>query len=314
MIYTGEALTVLKTLPAESVNCVMTSPPYWSMRDYGVKGQLGLEPTIQEYINNLCDIFDEVKRVLRNDGTCWVNLGDTYNNSAPGSRNKARWPKQSRNDHQPKNRKILKTIGKKCLLQIPSRFAIEMCNRGWILRNELIWHKPNAMPESAKDRFTMDFEKIFFFVKNKKYWFEQQFEAIKLESIKRERRGNKENKYSKDQHLPPGVHANTMSQTRKYKGYDGIEEEFKNRKGRNMRCIWKISSTPCRKKHFAVFPKELCITPIQAGCPKGGIVLDMFTGAGTTGLVAANLGRKFIGIELNPEYVKIAEERIKAEK
>ena len=171
-IIEGNSLTVLKTLPDESVNCCVTSPPYWSLRDYGVEGQLGLEKTFEEYITKLCNIFDQVKRVLRKDGTCWVNLGDTYNASGGCG-----WTGlESKNWEQKAKPHNIKTYPAKSLCLIPQRFAIEMVNRGWICRNTIIWHKPNCMPSSAKDRFTVDFEYLYFFVKSKKYWFEQVFE------------------------------------------------------------------------------------------------------------------------------------------
>ena len=300
-ILQGDALSTLKTLPNESVDMVMTSPPYWALRDYGVEGQLGLESTFQEYINKLCDIFDEVKRVLKKEGTCWVNMGDTYNSGGnyrsqqDGQEEGVISHKHYKNTGFVKTDKKLQGLKDKCLLQIPSRFAIEMTNRGWILRNELIWHKPNCMPSSAKDRFTVDFEKIFFFSKNKKYWFETQHEDT----------GRK--------------YKRTISiNDKKVFGGDGYAGKGKaNREGRiietcgrNKRCVWKITTKPFKEAHFAVYPPELCETPIKAGCPQGGIVLDPFFGAGTTGVVAKKLGRDYIGIELNPEYIKIAEKRL----
>jgi len=187
-IIRGDSLSVLKTLPSESINCCVTSPPYWALRDYGVDGQLGLEPTFQEYINKLCNIFDEVKRVLRKDGTCWVNIGDTYwgggNNRGSSEENLSAKQFSNRGARGQCSRDWDKSFKPKCLIQIPARFSIEMCNRGWILRNTIIWHKPNCMPSSVKDRFTVDFEYIFFFVKSKKYWFETQKEPHKEVSIK----------------------------------------------------------------------------------------------------------------------------------
>ena len=290
-IINGDCLDVMKDIPDESVDMVMTSPPYWALRDYGVEGQLGLESTFQEYINKLCDIFDEVKRVLKKEGTCWVNMGDTYSGMKVGNTENIKNPNVETKSFV----KLKQKIQDKCLLQIPSRFAIEMTNRGWILRNELIWHKPNCMPSSAKDRFTVDFEKIFFFSKNKKYWFETQHEDT----------GRK--------------YKRTISiNDKKVFGGDGYAGKGKaNREGRiietcgrNKRCVWKITTKPFKEAHFAVYPPELCETPIKAGCPQGGIVLDPFFGAGTTGVVAKKLGRDYIGIELNPEYIKIAEKRL----
>jgi DNA modification methylase len=337
-IICGDALQVLQTLPDESVNMVMTSPPYWALRDYGHPLQLGIEPTFQEYINKLCGIFDEVKRVLRNDGTCWVNIGDSYVGSGDGL--------------------------EKSLLQIPFRFSIEMANRGWILRNTIIWYKRNCMPSSVTDRFTVDFEYLFFFAKNKKYWFEQQFDkSVYPESYEGRRQRN----------------AGTMAKfdRENYAMTGSIQENGKLKSGqkypnRNKRCVWDITTRGYKESHFATYPEELCVTPIKAGCPEficdkcgktkkkiyktekikcppiggikhpgnntniqytgntehneivgfeysdcgcnagfhPGVVLDPFSGTGTTCLVARKLGRKYIGIELNPSYVNISEKRI----
>tara|TARA_Y100000310_G_scaffold326317_1_gene391076 strand:- start:1248 stop:2432 length:1185 start_codon:yes stop_codon:yes gene_type:complete len=372
-IIQGDCLEKLKELPDESVDCVMTSPPYWALRDYGtatweggkedcnhqipkteldpkypqgtshnirfnrekcykcgakrIDQQLGLEPTFQEYINKLCDIFDEVKRVLKKTGTCWVNLGDTYyGNSSYSNEGRAgfnqkdgntkEWSRQfgegkclvcgkttekqfcsteclnkKGNDFRSQNRQLKD----KCLVQIPQRFSIEMVNRGWILRNTIIWKKNNCMPCSVKDRFTVDFEYIFFFVKNKKYWFEQQREPVKESSIERSKHSwdcNRANNRS-------GVHT-------EQKGNRFVDPE-----GRNKRAVWTINPKPFSAAHFAVYPEELCETPIKSGCPEGGVVLDPFFGSGTTGVVAKRLKRNYLGIELNPEYIKIAEMRLK---
>jgi DNA modification methylase len=364
-IYQGDALEVLKSLPSESIDCMVTSPPYWSLRDYGVEGQLGLEPTFQEYINKLCDIFDEVKRVLRREGTCWVNIGDTYSGSGNGSGDKTykdrQHIKREKFDLIYKGQKAGKTeLPNKCLIQIPSRFAIEMCNRGWVLRNEIVWHKPNCMPQSVKDRFTVDFEKIYFFVKSKKYYFNQQFEEHKSKS-----HGGQLRSLSNDKNVQYAI---------------GSKERYYKEFGRNKRCVWSITTKPFKEPHFAVYPEDLIITPIKAGCPEfvcnkcgkarekiyksiddrhwterqrptkkalllnqsgqrndlgssfqtkqiefigysdcgcnagfsPGIVLDPFMGSGTTAVVAKKLGRNYIGIEINPDYVKMAEKRINA--
>lgn len=287
-IIQGDALVELKKLPDQSVDMVMTSPPYWALRDYGVEGQLGLEPTFQEYITKLCDIFDEVKRVLKKEGTCWVNMGDTYGGIGDKGDYKDPKYKEGRNGQ---SKAINKPATQKSLCQIPSRFAIEMCNRGWILRNEVIWHKPNCMPSSVKDRFTVDFEKIFFFVKSKKYYFETQYDRTKT--------------YDENQRDRDNTRLNNVPGRTKMNGL-----KFNNYKFRNKRCVWRITTKPYKEAHFATYPEELCETPIKAGCPEGGIVLDPFFGAGTTGLVAKKLDRSFVGIELNPEYIKIAEARI----
>jgi len=335
IILQGDALTKLKELPEKSINMCMTSPPYWALRDYGVDGQLGLEPTFDQYINDLCNIFDEVNRVLRDDGTCWVNIGDTYYGSgkgAGGDPSKCKesytmptdWKRPSRDNYNKMsttknclycNKEIKKGITSqfcnhtclnkmgndfrsqnrqlpdKCLTMIPMRFAIEMVSRGWILRNTIIWHKPNPMPSSVKDRFTVDFEYIFLFSKKKKYYFNQQLEPTKTkDNVIRDRDTTKLN--------------NTPGRSRmaglKTNNYDM----------KNKRTTWTIPPRPFKEAHFAVYPEELCETPIKSGCPECGVVLDPFFGAGTTGLVALKQNKKFIGIELNPEYIKIAEKRL----
>jgi len=299
-------LEELKKLPDESVNMCITSPPYWALRDYGVEGQLGLEPTFQEYIGKLCDIFDEVKRVLKNEGTCWVNLGDTYGGSGAGTwQNKPADAKSKEVYTMPYGSssvsKMRGTPLQKCLLQIPSRFAIEMTNRGWILRNRLIWHKPNCMPSSVKDRFTVDYEDLFFFVKSKKYWFETQYEPHAEVSIRA-----RNAKLNQTTHAGANKSAVNVQLGEETRGNRFIPEQ-----GRNKRCVWKINTKPFKEAHFAVYPPELIETPIKAGCPENGIVLDPFFGSGTTGVVARSLNRNWIGIELNPEYIKIANNRLK---
>ncbi len=329
-IYNGECLDVLKQLPSESVNCAVTSPPYWALRDYGVEGQLGLESTFQEYIDKLCNIFDEVKRVLRKDGTCWVNLGDTYA-SGGGKAIEQSYKRQSAidtgsyPDYAPNSK--LRAKMPKCLLQIPARFAIEMCNRGWILRNTIIWHKPNCMPSSAKDRFTVDFEYVFFFVKNKTYWFDRQYDPhLTQENILpgitgQEEFGYEEDYGSKDpnpdllKYKVYGKYKDKKTEAKHRQGFDSDRDkkDFYLEQGRNKRCVWRITTKAFKGAHFAVFPEDLIETPIKAGCPENGVVLDIFMGSGTTGVVAHRLNRKWIGIELNKEYCKIAKERIESE-
>ena len=296
-VHHGDCLTVLKTFPDEFIDCCVTSPPYWALRDYGCDGQLGLEPTFQEYIDKLCNIFDEVKRVLKKEGTCWVNIGDTYNGNKEGKTdNKVcdYLKNTTTNLHKKKG-----DLPDKCLCQIPSRFAIEMTNRGWILRNEIIWYKPNAMPSSVKDRFTVDFEKVFFFVKNKKYWFEQQLEkSIWFEKDKRAITG--------------GITKSGKSITSEGNQYQiNKSGSFRKDGNRNKRCVWQIPTKPFKEAHFAVFPPTLVEPMIQAGCPENGIVLDPFMGSGTVAEVALKLNRHFIGIELSPEYCEMAKKRIK---
>jgi len=263
------------------------------------KGQLGLEPTFDLYLKHLCDIFDEVKRVLRDDGTIWVNLGDIYAGSCGSG-----WKQTIENTNRAigggnENLSLRKQCGRidnlpsKSLIMIPFRFAIEMVNRGWILRNNIIWHKNNCMPSSVKDRFTVDYEYLFFFSKKKKYYFEQQFESFKSSDKEIERQysnGTKETAYATNKNYSGGV------------GFGC--------KGRNKRTVWTINPRPFKDAHFAVFPKELCETPIKAGCQKDGIILDPFVGSGSTLVVAERLNRSAVGIDINDNYEQIIRKRI----
>lgn len=322
-ILQGDALKILKTLPSESIDCVITSPPYWNLRDYGIKGQLGLEETFDEYITKLIWIFNEVKRVLKKEGTCWVNLGDTYGGSGKGYGDKNPDPKFKSGGRErtlqpkPTNTRnkaaggVPQLEATKSLCQIPSRFAIAMTNQGWILRNEIIWHKPNCMPSSAEDRFTVDFEKIFFFVKNKNYYFEQQKELAvwdldgngSIKRAERQREGLKSNPTEMKNGIrkvyPNGKHKDGQQSPKFVNGY------------RNKRAVWKVITKGFPEAHFAAFPEALIEPMVMAGCPKEGIVLDIFMGAGTTALVAKNLKRNYLGIELNKEYIKMANGRLR---
>ena len=297
MIIQGDCLLKLKEIPDNVIDCVVTSPPYWALRDYGVEGQLGLEPTFQEYITKLCNIFDEVKRVLKKEGTCFVNIGDTYYGSGSGTQYTPNLDKSKEVYVMPYQSNKIKQRNKdlnykpKSLCCIPDRFKIEMINRGWICRNEIIWHKPNAMPSSVKDRFTVDFEKVFFFVKNKKYWFETQYEKL---ITKPHKPCNK-------------VRIGVLRNDNTKKDYERI---WGSEDGRNKRCVWTITTKPFKEAHFATYPEALIEPMIKSGCPIGGFVLDPFMGSGTTGVVATKQQKQFIGIELNKEYCKIAEKRI----
>lgn len=324
-IYHSDTLTGLRGLPDESVDCIVTSPPYWQMRDYGIPptlwggdpacvhepdrygfcelcggwlGQLGQEPNRDEFISHLCMIFDECRRVLKSSGTLWCNLSDSY--SKPYKYNLTVDQKKygmGKNTHCLTKMKVDKgrhRIASKSLCNIPGRFADEMILRGWILRNEIIWYKPSVIPTPAKDRFTVDFEKMFFFVKHPEYAFEQQFEPYAASTPSRYRRNR-----------------NMVGKNLVYRRISGmsLEKPTLNPKGRNMRCVWRIATENGRENHFAPYPTRLVETPIRAGCPPGGVVLDPFMGTGTTAVVARRLGRSFIGFDLNPEYVEISNRR-----
>jgi len=253
----------------------MTSPPYWNLRDYGEPDQLGLEDTPEEFVENLADVFDEVKRVLRDDGSLWLNLGDTYDN--------------------------------KDLQQIPARVALELQDRGWILRNRVTWTKPNAMPQSVKDRLNNTTEAIFHFVKNKDYWYD--LDAIRepySEWTKNQNPNwnNANDKYTKNETKPSHDRSGGISDPDK-KRVAHIHPA-----GKNPGDVFEVTTKPFPEAHFAVYPPELCEKPIKATCQPDGVVLDPFAGAGTTLLKAKELGRNYIGIELNPEYADMARARI----
>lgn len=364
-IYHGDVLEVLKTFPDESIDMCVTSPPYWGMRDYGVEGQLGNEKTFTEYLEKLQEIFNEVYRVLKKKGSCWINIDDKYsNNNSTG-------------------------IKKQSLICIPDRLKISMVENGWLCRNEIIWHKPNAMPSSAKTRFNNDYEKMYFFTKDDLYYFNTQYEEAKMtqkkntvstndtkylseEQEKSVRQGMSKTRGSKiievRKHLPPQQFFVDFIRRKKLKelisfaegkikkttiehwyrrdekgfSYPKVEDwevvrdflndnsnEFRiidkgltfveyetddinknSDKGRLKRAVWSINTKPIKEGHFAPFPLELIRTPIKACCPPNGIVLDIFMGSGTTGLVAKEENVNYIGIELNEEYIKIANNRI----
>ena len=320
-ILQGDSLTRLKELDTEPVDCIITSPPYWALRDYKVDGQIGVEKTIDGYVTNLINVFDECKRVLKKEGTCWVVLGDTYNTSGTrgGTRRGYENSKNVTDKHyQPKNNEL----GEKSLCMIPERFAIKMIDSGWILRNKIIWWKPNCMPSSAKDRFTVDYEYVYFFTKSQKYYFKTQYEAIQdSDKIKDMEYRAKLQGWNGQEESYKDWYFNKKQET-KVKDYTGKKERFErgfrgkgirvlyNPNGRIKRCVWSIPTKPFPETHFAVFPEELVKQCVDAGCPENGIVLDPFMGSGTVALVALKHNRRFVGIELNQDYIKIANKRI----
>jgi len=320
----GDTLEVLKTFPEECIDSIITSPPYYLLRDYQIEKQIGLERTYQEYLAKLWVIFDEIKRVLKKDGTCFVNLGDTFSGGGFGYGNitdeefKKKSPKQGSNvgtlsgKSRLKINKLrkLKQCPAKSLMLIPHRFAIGMLDRNWHLRNTLIWIKKNAMPESVRDRWKKAHEYIFFFTKSPKYHFD-------LDAIRRPHKevSIKRAKYEQGRNA---LGLNPSSMGKKYKGnkrYFGMPARMVklNPKGA-VPPDYLLVNTNCSEKdtseHYASFPQDLIIPLIQAGCPKRGIILDPFIGSGTTGIVALKLDRNFIGIDIKEEYVKMANKRI----
>lgn len=299
MILTGDVLEQLKSLPDESVNCVVTSPPYWGLRDYGQEGQLGLEQEPEEYIANMVKVFQEVKRVLRDDGTLWLNIGDTYAAGKMGrddSGNNGRFGGQRLT---PKQRKAPNGFKPKDLVGIPWMLAFALRADGWYLRQDIIWAKPNVMPESVRDRCTKSHEYLFLLTKSPKYHYDYVAikEPVSEVSLKRAQSGWKSNRPSAKAG-PNGVDVEQMG------------TRFVNPEGRNKRDVWFIPTASFKGAHFAVMPERLVEPCILAGCPEGGVVLDPFFGSGTVGVVALKHNRKYIGIELNPEYVEVAKKRL----
>mgnify|MGYP003647476128 FL=1 len=299
-IKVGNCIDVLKTMANESVHCCVTSPPYWALRNYDHPDQLGQEPTPEEYVENLVDIFREVKRVLRDDGTLWLNLGDSY--VGTGSKGKHKDPKSnSRNGQTSATNNKVQGLKSKDMVGIPWRVAFALQEDGWYLRSDIIWHKNNCMPSSVKDRPTSSHEYIFLLAKNQKYYYDK--DAI-LEPLAHPELCDKG---------PSGfggLKHTAMSKNTTNATYSGRKYDAKKLKGKNKRDVWTIPTSGYKGSHVAVYPPKLIEPCILAGCPNGGIVLDPFSGAGTTGVVAIQNGKQYIGIELNPEYVKLSEDRI----
>lgn len=351
VIYLGDCLSVLKTLPDESVNCCITSPPYYGLRDYGtgkwvggdpmcphkrlnkwsdktmtghsqdeLRGnvgdgifkticplcgavredmQVGLEESPEEYIKRLVDVFTEVRRVLTNDGTLWINIGDTYNASSYRKDEKSSGHgKQGTNKGSYENvveRPTDLNSKPKDLIGIPWMLAFALRESGWYLRQDIIWAKPNPMPEPVKDRFTKSHEYIFLLSKNSKYYFDH--EAVQEDAV-----------CADDKRLKLG----RIQYNGKYSNGDpGTQNFLQITEKRNKRDVWSVVPSHYKLAHFATFPEELVTPMLLAGCPKDGIVLDPFMGSGTTGVVAKRNNRHYIGIELNKEYKDMAENRIK---
>ncbi len=301
VIFQEDSLEVLKNLKTESVNMCVTSPPYFGLRDYGVEGQIGLESTIKEYVQRLTRIFEEVRRVLKKDGTLWLNIGDSYNGSGKtGGKGKQQSNKGSLG--RPDNRKGFNGLKQKDLIGIPWRVAFALQSNDWYLRQDIIWDKPNVMPESVKDRCTKAHEYIFLLSKSRRYYYD--YKAIK-EPAKWERWG----KQTDVKGYIKGT-TETLGKDTRGKPVDMDSLEERRKQGRNKRSVWHVPSKPFKGAHFAVFPPALIEPCILAGCPENGTVLDPFFGSGTTGEVCILKNRFFIGIELNSNYCEIAKNRL----
>jgi len=319
-VHHGDCLTVLKTFPDEFIDCCVTSPPYWGLRDYGVSGQLGLEKTPEEYVAKMVEVFREVKRVLKKEGTLWLNLGDSYSGSNSNKDSVINPNSMSaKAGHilggvsQPRG--IVEGLKAKDLVGIPWRVAFALQADGWYLRSDIIWHKPNPMPESVTDRPTKSHEYIFLMSKSAKYYFDQ--EAVKEEATGYDGRRDTLYKGGTKDMACTGQHQR-WKRKNDDTNYGGSGNGFKDHSGynklenpyvRNIRSVWTIPTSPYPEAHFATFPPKLIEPCILAGCPENGIVLDPFIGSGTVAQVATLHRRNWIGIELNPEYIKLADKR-----
>ncbi|MFJ1461798.1 DNA-methyltransferase [Nocardia sp. N2S4-5] len=306
-LYHGDALAVARELPPGSVDCIVTSPPYYGLRDYGVDGQLGLEASPAEYVERLRVLFGELRRVLADDGVMWLNLGDSYNSTSAN----ANQPNTNRDGTADTKQRVQESrrgrraavpdsgLPPKNLLGIPWRVAFALQGDGWILRSEIIWAKRNFMPEAVTDRPTRAHEHVFLLTKSPRYWYDA--DAIREESDPKQEAHNQ--RYAKvyaaqaDRAATTGQPGNNNSA--------GVHSR-PGRGGRNSRSVWPISAQPFAEAHFAVMPLELAERCVQAGCKPGGTVLDPFSGSGTTGLAAARHGRRYIGIELSEEYLELS--------
>jgi DNA modification methylase len=346
-IYQEPCLNTVARMDDNSIDCVITSPPYWQLRDYGYEGQWGLEPTYQEYLENLWSLMDAIYPKLKDGGTVWVNLGDTYSGSGGSGGD---YNEGGLREGQPKVRPSKVEIKNKCLLLIPHRFAIGCIDRGWIVRNDIIWAKRNGMPESVKDRFSKKHEYFFFMVKSEKYYFDldavrDKHKQVSIERLNRgvsdsnkwingadgqtphglsQPRPNVTTKIPKEQAEMFGSPRARQHRTRETQGYSsasiGAPQQDTNggyprnvNKGKNPGSVsdfWDIPTKPSSAKHYATYNDSLLVKPILAGCPKGGIIYDPFMGTGSTAEAAIRAGRRFIGSEMSEDYVKIAEERL----
>jgi len=306
----GHCLDVLKTLPEESVQTCITSPPYFGLRDYGCGGQIGLESTPEQFVQSLVDVFAEVHRVLKKDGTLWLNLGDSYVSKPTGSLGNHTGAKHGfTENHKHQAAGFVRPdktgfgLPEKNLIGIPWRVAFALQSYGWYLRQDIIWHKPNPMPESVTDRCTKAHEYIFLLSKSERYFYD-------IDSIR-------------EPHIHANDHRNdgkrhTYSDSAKYNQVDPVRQRTKtdcvsfHPNGKNKRSVWSVTTKPYKGAHFAVYPTELIRPCVLAGSRAGDVVLDPFNGSGTTGFVSVEERRKYIGIDINPEYLALADARIKS--
>ena len=304
VVYEGNCIEQMKKIEDNSIQCVVTSPPYWGLRDYGHADQIGLEETPEKYVDDLVKVFSEVKRVLKDDGTIWLNLGDTYYSKGGASRHKGysdpKYPNGRNGEFAEPQTAPHKFLKAKDLVGIPWRVAFALQEKlGLYLRQAIIWHKPNAMPSSVKDRPVTDYEFIFLLSKSEKYYYD--YEAVLEEyTSPMNRWGGEDLKANGESIWDNGTGQSTYRK----------RNMRPNPKGRNCRAVWSFNTQPYPEAHFAVFPEELPERCIKAGTREGDIVLDIFAGSGTTLLVAKKLQRKYIGIELSEEYISLINKRL----
>lgn len=340
IIHNTDCLQGLRELPDCSVNCCVTSPPYYGLRDYGVDGQIGLEETPEAYVEKMVTVFREVRRVLKDDGTLWLNLGDSYQSNPKSDFGDPKY-NGGRDRIDNPNRKRLPGLKPKDLIGIPWMVAFALRADGWYLRQDIIWHKPNPMPESVTDRCTKAHEYIFLLSKSARYYYDadaikqpvvdatvlrlaQQIEKQKgsdrvpgktngnMKAVGPGRKPRPDDDRGGNQGSGRGIPAMAID-GKGVNGHSGYFDSCGNLIGEGMankKSVWVIPTMPFSEAHFATFPEDLIVPMIKAGCPEGGTVLDPFMGAGTTALVAYKLNRNYIGSEINPDYCRIAEKRL----
>jgi site-specific DNA-methyltransferase (cytosine-N4-specific) len=309
-LHVGDARQVLASMPAQSADCIVTSPPYWGKRDYGVAGQYGHEDSPAAYAVTMREVFHEARRVLADDGTCWLNLGDSYSSSGGGATGIHAYLGEHITTHRPAS------VSAKNLLGLPWRVAFALQDDGWILRNAIIWHKPNAMPESVRDRLNCRHELLFLLAKSPCYWFDldpirvpHKADTRREHGEPRTRPAGRADRCTRPPKYGPGTRevagASRYGDTR-----HGVGHRRAHPNGRNPGDVWSIPTRPYKGPHFAAYPIDLPLRCIAAGCKPGGTVLDPFAGSGTTGLAALQLGRQFTGIDLSPDFARLAAGRL----
>lgn len=319
-LWHGDSLEVLRTLPDQSVDCCVTSPPYFGLRDYGEAGQYGLERTPAEYVETMLAVFREVRRVLADDGTLWLNLGDSYSGGGGGGGGKHATIGGFTSGRNSSGHYAAIGLGPKNLLGMPWRVAFGLQEQGWTLRNDIIWHKPNAMPESVTDRLSTRHEHLFMFSKSRHYWFDLDpireplvypQDARILPRVARGELSSQPQRQrmgvsKRDSFARATKEANVPGQSTAQHREDRPDVVAGTPLGRNPGDVWTVATQPFSEAHFAVMPQALAERAILAGCKPAGTVLDPFSGSGTTGLAAAKHGRRYVGIDLNRDYLDLS--------